>query len=73
MATAKSIIASVIAVVLGTYMISALAPQAITTLFNVNTTGWGADSITLFNVLPIMVILTLVVIIVSVVLDNLSG
>lgn len=73
MASAKQIVATVVAVVLGVYVIASLAPDALETIMDVNTTGWDATVATLWEVIPIMAVLALVVIVIVLVLDKLKG
>jgi len=71
MATAREIIASVIALVLGLYVTAYLVPDAISSILNASTTGWDAGLVALWSVIPVMAIITIVVIVLAILLDKL--
>jgi len=60
-----SVIDKIIGIVISAVIIAALIPTAMTALLETNTTGWGASSIALWGVMPILIIVGCVVAIVG--------
>lgn len=51
---------SIIALLVGAVFVSALLPTIITSLTNMNTTGWGATETTLVALLPLFVVIGII-------------
>ena len=46
----------IVVLVIAIYLIGALLPDAISTIFNASTVGWSATGIALWGVLPILIL-----------------
>lgn len=53
---------AIFAFALGIYFVAALVPAALDTLFDVNTTGWGASNIALWGLIPLAIIAAVVIV-----------
>lgn len=51
---------SIIALLVGAVFVSALLPTIITSLTNMNTTGWGATETTLVALLPLFIVIGII-------------
>lgn len=56
---ARVSLTAIVAFTVGIYLIAAMVPGALDTLFAVNTTGWDAGSAAVFALLPLLAIVGL--------------
>ena len=45
----------IIGIVIGLVLLGALMPTAFSSIFNANTTGWDANTVTIFTLIPLFV------------------
>jgi Flp pilus assembly pilin Flp len=67
----KGLVVAVVAIVVISILVSALIPTAITSIVAVNTTTWGAGSISMWSALPIFIVLVVLMLFVAILLGML--